>query len=123
MPIESHQKLITVEAVRQWRKQGKKFTCRYDLVDFGAHGTPAYNCIYFVEGEEKILVPESPKSDGTVQERKLALVPGLFNHHKKFGDGTSLLLRPDCTLATVEEREGELVVVRVGRNLAEPRNN
>lgn len=118
MPIESHQALVTVEAVRYWRKQGEQFTCRYDLVSYGANGTPAYNCIYEIDGKEKILVPESPRIDGTIQERKLALVPGLLNHHRKFGDGSSLLLRPDNTIITIKESGKVLEVLTEGRNLA-----
>lgn len=114
MPIERHQTLVTVEAVRQWRSKGTEFFCRYDLVEFNANGAPVYNCVYLVGGEEKILVPEKARSDGTIQERKLTFFPGLFNLHRKFGDGTQLLVQDDYTLVTVRTIGGAIEVVSQG---------
>ncbi len=114
MPIERHQALVTVEAVRQWRAKDVEFFCRYDLVEFNANGAPVYNCVYIVGGEEKILVPEKARRDGTVQERKLTFFPGLFNLHQKFGDGTQLLVQDDYTLYTVRTKDNRIELVSQG---------
>ncbi|WP_254656680.1 hypothetical protein [Leisingera sp. JC1] len=97
MPIARHYSLVTVAGVRLWREQGTVFRCRYDLVRVGQRNvSPVYNCVYLVDAEENILVSTATRPDGSVEERKLNLWPGLLaRHHVEYGDGSMLVFNPE----------------------------
>ncbi|MBY6059629.1 MULTISPECIES: hypothetical protein [Leisingera] len=103
MPIERHQSLVTVAGVNSWKKAGKVFRVRYDLVKPGVNsGAPAYNCIYIVDGQEHVLVATNARPTGFIEERQISLWPGVLKkHHLQYGDGSMLVFNPeDQTLST-----------------------
>lgn len=116
MPIERHHKLITVAGVHQWIDRGDTFQCRYDLVGLGkGHVSPAYNCIYLLDGKEHILVATNARPDGKVEEREVRFWPGVVRFHAEHGDSTKLVYDPltHCitTWRPVDDKHLELSTV------------
>lgn len=98
MPIRRNQALITIDGVRDLLNGGRKFEIRYDLVERNDAGRPVYNCIYIFDGHEHVLISTRTTPTG-IKERKLAIYPGLLNHHVEFGGGRDLVFHPDWTIS------------------------
>ncbi|NSY40670.1 hypothetical protein [Leisingera sp. ANG59] len=124
MPIERYQSLVTIAGVMSWKKAGKDFQVRYDLVKLGVKsGAPAYNCTYIVDGQEHVLVPTNPGPSGFIEKRQINLWPGILKkHHLEFGDGSMLVFNPkDQTITTwVVGPDGTAEVGTVGRDCTQP---
>ncbi|WP_065335330.1 hypothetical protein [Tritonibacter mobilis] len=126
MPREKHYLLITVAGVRLWGSEGKKFQVRYDLVRAGQRNVSSvYNCIYLLDGREYMLVASGTRPDGSVQDRKISLWPGvLVKHHLEFGDGSQIIFNPtNQTISTcfmVDQATAK--VSTVGRDLTRTPN-
>ena len=109
MLIERHQTLITLGIVKDLVQDQLPFRCRYDLVELGPNDKPRYSCVYLVGEDEKILISERATVRG-VEPRLFILWPGLFGHHKNYGDGTELVFFPDHTIATAKfDQQGNLI--------------
>ena len=98
MPIKRHYELITINGVRSLLKNNQEFQCRYDLVEM-SNGRPRYQCIYIVEGKERILIGSLTTERG-VEPRYFTLWPGLFRHHHEFGDDSDLTINKDFIVTT-----------------------
>jgi hypothetical protein len=64
-----------------------------------SNGKPRYQCIYIVEGKERILIGSLTTERG-VEPRYFTFWPGLFRHHHEFGDGSDITVGEDFIVTT-----------------------
>lgn len=104
--------VISIDGVAKLQKENAKFHCRYDFYDLGRSNSPRYTCTYILpDGTEEVLI-SMRFSEGGVHERLFALWPGLFKHHRQYGDGTHIVVHDDNRISTVEyEDSGRIVPV------------
>lgn len=91
MPTVDYRLLITLDFVKELQAKNLEFKVRYNFVEFARDGKPQYECAYVVDGKERLLVRHKISSNGA-EPRTFNWWPGLYNHHRKFGDGSKLLI-------------------------------
>jgi len=94
--------VISINDVVKLQKENAKFHCRYDFYDLGRSNSPRYSCTYILaDGSEEALI-SMRIAEGEVRERLFALWPGLFKHHRQYGDGTQIVVHDDNRISTLE---------------------
>ena len=110
MPIERHHTLVTVDLISRLRSDGVTFAVRYQVVE-RTGDDPWYECVYsipktdFFPGTDSGLLIRTNLGFRGISPRRFKLFPGLVHHHKKFGDGTALLLDPETYEITCVDAE------------------
>ena len=98
--------LITIEGVKSLIEKGIGFRCRYELIGRSPDGKPKYSCYYLSGGEEALLVQSRISANGP-ETRTFTLWPGLFSHHQKYGDGSTLCYHKDERVSCVKREAFE----------------
>lgn len=98
--LERHFALITLQGVKELLSGKRGFACEYAFVGRSQDGKPKYNVIYDFDGKKYILVKTKFDLEGP-KARTLNLWPGLYYHHREYGDGSSLVLHNDDTISTI----------------------
>lgn len=99
--IARHFTLITLEGVKALIQREVVFKVRYERVGTSPDGKPKYQCVYVYGDKEKILVQSRLTADGA-SARTFTIWPGLFKHHERFGDGTTLCYHQDGDVSCVQ---------------------
>ena len=99
MPIARDQILITIDGVKDLIGSGVDFRCRYELVEFTDDGKPRYQCVYLRAGEPEAILVSTRFGPHGPEPRLFNIWPGLFKHHREFGDGRALCFDLDYAIA------------------------
>lgn len=104
--------VISIDGVMKLKKENATFQCRYEFHDFGRSNSPRYTCTYILpNGSEEVLI-SMRFAEGGVQERLFALWPGLFKHHRQYGDGSQIVLHDDNRISTVTvDKKGKIKAI------------
>lgn len=92
--------VVTIDMVRGLKEDRVPFTCRYEFIGLASLGRPKYHCIYTSPTYVGALCKSKISRAGAVA-REFDLWPGLFNHHREFGDGRILCIKPDYTIESI----------------------
>ncbi|WP_367181098.1 hypothetical protein [uncultured Tateyamaria sp.] len=98
MPIARDQILITIDGVKDLIGSGVDFRCRYELVEFTDDGKPRYQCVYLRAGEPEAILVSTRFGPHGPEPRLFNIWPGLFKHHREFGDGRALCFDLDYAI-------------------------
>ena len=98
MPIARDQILITIDGVKDLIGSGVDFRCRYELVEFTDDGKPRYQCVYLRAGEPEAILVSTRFGPYGPEPRLFNIWPGLFKHHREFGDGRALCFDIDYAI-------------------------
>ena len=94
--------VISIDGVAKLQKANARFHCRYNYHDLGRSNSPQYTCTYILpNGAEEALI-SMRFAEGGVRERLFALWPGLFKHHRQYGDGSHIIVHDDNRISTIE---------------------
>lgn len=95
--------VISIYDVAKLLKENAKFHCRYDYYDLGRSNSPRYTCTYIREdGSEAVLISVRYAGGGGVNKRLFSLWPGLYKHHREYGDGSEIVVHEDNTISTIK---------------------
>ena len=98
MPIARDQILITIDGVKDLIESGVDYRCRYELVGFTDDGKPRYQCVYLRAGEPEAILVSTRFGPHGPEPRLFNIWPGLFKHHREFGDGRALCFDIDYAI-------------------------
>ena len=93
--------VISIDGVTELQKANAKFQCRYDYHDLGRSNSPRYTCTYLLQGGAEEVLISMRFAEGGVRARLFALWPGLFKHHRKYGDGSQIVIHDDNRISTI----------------------
>ncbi|MCF6433161.1 MULTISPECIES: hypothetical protein [unclassified Leisingera] len=114
--------VISINDVAKLLKENAKFHCRYDYYDLGRSNSPRYTCTYILEdGAEEALISVR-YAGGGVNKRLFSLWPGLYKHHREYGDGSELVVHEDDTISTIKV-DGKGRIKAITGPLASAQNN
>lgn len=83
--------LITLEALREFRRDGIDFEYYFECVGASARGMPQYN-MYINQGQDQFLLVGAKVTRSGPKIRNLNLFPAVVTIHNEFGDGEDINL-------------------------------
>ncbi|GFE67280.1 hypothetical protein [Litoreibacter roseus] len=107
MPIKKHQLLITIDGVKDLIASERAFRCRYERVGVTDDGKPRYQCVYLCEGEPESVLVSTRFGPHGPEARLFNIWPGLFKHHREFGDGRPLCFDRDYDITFDADGRGD----------------
>ena len=97
------QGFITATEVRRLKDLGEPFRVRYETLPWTDR--PTFLAVYtLADGAERAFVTTRVSHRG-IKPKVLALWPGVWSHHREYGDGEPLVLRVTDPVGTEAEHE------------------